>query len=669
MTEQATSGGHRPTAAGDARPAGWDGPSRPRAVLSVADKRRIAELGRALHRLGWELVSTGGTARVLEEAGLPVIPVQAVTGFPALLEGRVKTLHPAIHGGILARRDRAADMAELAAHGIVPVDLVAVNLYPFAEAAAAGVTGSALLEEIDIGGPTLIRAAAKNWPHVTVLVDPADYPRVVAALERDGVPPALRHELAVKAFAHTAFYDAVIAQVLAGGMTAAFEGPASAEAAGRPPAGAEPPRPEARPAGGSEGDAADEAAPGRSGDRPGDPWPPLLLLPLRRESVLRYGENPHQAAAVYRPAGWPDGPSEPAAESPQEPAAQLPPPPDHPEGLSVPAEARLADAGRAGIGRAAVHLAGAPPAGSHPAGFVQRGGKTMSYNNWLDTLAAWRAVQEFTLPAAVAVKHATPCGIGAAPAPADAFRLARDADPESIFGGIVAFNRPVDEETARLLAEIFLEVVIAPGFTGDALAVLSRRKNLRILEAPATPGPDWPAGGNPGGTGQALRATWAPWATWEVRALGDRWLVQEADPPVPAGARHGWHVVTRTAPSPEQWETLDFAWRAVKPCRSNAIVVATAQPGGGWRTLGIGAGQTSRVRAVEQALALAGAARGAVLASDGFFPFPDSVERAAAAGIAAIVQPGGSVRDAEVIAAADAAGIAMVFTGRRHFRH
>ncbi|WP_148235877.1 bifunctional phosphoribosylaminoimidazolecarboxamide formyltransferase/IMP cyclohydrolase [Thermaerobacter marianensis] len=540
------------------------GARRRRALLSVADKTGIVDLARALHERGWELVSTGGTAQALAAAGLPVTPVAQVTGFPELLGGRVKTLHPAIHAGILARRHRPDDMAALQDHGVVPVDLVAVNLYPFAEAAAAGATGEALREEIDIGGPALIRAAAKNWPDVIVLVDPADYPRVAEALAREGgVPPAVRRELAVKAFRHTAFYDAVIAAVLAG----------EAPLAG------------------------------------GEPWPEHLALPLSREAVLRYGENPHQAAALYRLA------------IPHRPAPAAP-------------------------------ASGAPGSDRPgPAGFVQRWGKPMSYNNWLDALAAWRAVQDFALPAAVAIKHATPCGIGVAATPAAAFRLARDADPESIFGGIVAFNRPLDAAAAEMLAEIFLEVVVAPAVAPEALEILARRKNLRVLEA--DPGPAGHGAGR-----------------WEVRGAGGLWLIQEADAPDPAGARAGWRPVTRVVPTPEQWDALDFAWRAVKACRSNAIVVAAAHPAGGYRTLGIGAGQTSRVRAVEQALALAGpAARGAVLASDGFFPFPDSVERAAAGGIAAIVQPGGSVRDAEVIAAADAAGIAMVFTGRRHFRH
>ncbi|HEY8552607.1 MAG TPA: bifunctional phosphoribosylaminoimidazolecarboxamide formyltransferase/IMP cyclohydrolase, partial [Thermaerobacter sp.] len=542
-------------------------PRRPRALLSVADKTGIVAFAQILHARGWELVSTGGTARALAAAGLPVIPVAQVTGFPELLEGRVKTLHPAIHAGILARRHRPDDMAALEGHGIVPVDLVAVNLYPFAEAAAAGAAGEALREQIDIGGPALIRAAAKNWPDVIVLVDPADYPRVAAALgETDGVPLALRRELAVKAFRHTAFYDAVIAAVLAG------EG-------------------EAR---GDEG------------------WPDRLALPLRLEAVLRYGENPHQAAALYR--------------------------------LAVPA-GTVVDApfgSGSGAGRGAAPVAGRPtPAGPRsagsasnrpgPAGFVQRQGKPMSYNNWLDALAAWRAVQEFTVPAAVAIKHATPCGIGAAPTPAEAFRRARDADPESIFGGIVAFNRPLDAATAEELAEIFLEVVVAPAVAAEALAVLARRKNLRVLEA----------------DGGSLRSeAGSGIAGWEVRGVGTLWLIQEADPPIPRDARAAWRPVTRAVPTAEQWEALDFAWRAVKACRSNAIVVAAAHPDGGWQTLGIGAGQTSRVRAVEQALARAGTgARGAVLASDGFFPFPDAVERAAAAGIAAIVQPGGSVRD------------------------
>lgn len=464
MTEQQQKGSRPGPAAEEDRPEVASGPGRPlarrRAVLSVADKQGIAELGRALHRLGWELVSTGGTARVLEEAGLPVTPVQAVTGFPELLEGRVKTLHPALHAGILARRRRPDDMAALAAHGIVPVDLVVVNLYPFAQAAAAGVAGTALLEEIDIGGPALIRAAAKNWPHVAVVVDPADYPEIVAALAQGGLPAALRHRLAVKAFAHTAAYDAVIAQVLAGTRPEDFV-PADRMPGEVLPLETERPAPAGtvRPAG-EEAPVAGAASAQGAPDRVGDgAWPQLLVLPLRRESVLRYGENPHQAAAVYRPL--------------------LPP-----GGFHTPQD------GGAATGDL---VTAAAPAGA-PGGFVQRGGKPMSYNNWLDTLAAWRAVQEFALPAAVAVKHATPCGIGAAPTPADAFRLARDADPESIFGGIVAFNRTVDEVTARLLAEIFLEVVVAPGFSREALNLLAGRKNLRILEAP---GAAAAAGGSP----------------------------------------------------------------------------------------------------------------------------------------------------------------------------
>lgn len=537
--------------------------ARPRALLSVSDKRGIAELGRALHEQGWEIVSTGNTAAVLQEAGVPVTPVSEVTGFPELLDGRLKTLHPAIHAGILARR-RPADLAALAEHGFVPIDLVAVNLYPFAEAAAAGATGEALLEQIDIGGPTLIRAAAKNWPHVTVVVDPDDYPRVIAALRgAGGVPAEVRRELAVKAFAHTAYYDAVIAVTLA-------------REAGTPA--------------GVAGSAAES-----------DGWPERLAVPLRRLRRLRYGENPHQAAALYA--------------------------------VAAPGGAERASAG------------GRPGAGV--AGARQLMGKELSYNNLMDADAAWRAVWDFEEPAAVAVKHGTPCGIGSAATLAEAFRLARDADPESIFGGIVALNRPLDEATARLLAEIFLEVIIAPAVDAGAMEHLSTRKNLRVLVA------------DPASAVPAL----------DVRGIGGGLLVQAADPAARGDESAGWRVVTKRQPAARDMEVLRFAWRAVKHCRSNAIVVAGRVPGG-LRTLGIGAGQTSRVRAVEQALALAGGtAAGAVLASDGFFPFPDSVERAAAAGVAAIIQPGGSVRDPEVIAAADRHGIAMVFTGERHFRH
>lgn len=541
---------------------------RRRALLSVADKRGIADLGRALHRQGWEVVSTGSTATVLREAGVPVTPVSEVTGFPELLDGRVKTLHPAVHAGILARRRHRPDMEALAERGFVPIDLVAVNLYPFAEAAAAGVSGDELLEHIDIGGPALIRAAAKNWPDVTVVVDPDDYPRVVAALEEAGeVPRDLRRQLAVKAFAHTAYYDAVIAATLGGGP------------------------------GGLPGAA---AGPDRCRDG-GDPWPEGLAVPLRRARRLRYGENPHQSAALY--------------------VLALPDP-----------------AGRAGRD-------GRPGAGV--AGARQLMGKELSYNNLLDADAAWRAVWEFAEPAAVAVKHGTPCGIGTAATLAEAFTLARDADPESIFGGIVALNRSLDEETARRLGEIFLEVIIAPAVEPAALERLSSRKNLRVLVA------------DPQQSVPAL----------EVRTISGGLLLQEADRAGHRDDSGAWRIVTRRQPGAAELELLRFAWRAVKHCRSNAIVVAGRVPGG-LRTVGIGAGQTSRVRAVEQALAQAGgAAAGAVLASDGFFPFPDSVERAAAAGVAAIVQPGGSVRDEEVIAAADRHGIAMVFTGERHFRH
>ena len=622
---------------GSGRQPAQGGEGRRRALLSVADKRGIADLGRALHRLGWELVSTGRTAAALREAGVPVIPVQEVTGFPELLGGRVKTLHPAIHAGILARRHVPGDLAALAGLGIVPIDLVVVNLYPFAEAAAAGAAGPDLLEEIDIGGPALIRAAAKNWPGVTVVVDPEDYARVIAALEATGeVPARLRRELAAKAFAHTAYYDAVIALTLGAG--AAGAGPAAGQpGAGRDTAGVQ------------------------------AFWPDRLVLPLRREAVLRYGENPHQGAAVYRVAF----PGAAAASGPGAPpqAAEAAPPGagqgQHPADPSGP--------GPESPGRHRETAPGQPPGSAAGArleppvigGFRQLAGKELSYNNLVDAGAAWRAVLEFASPAAVAVKHATPCGIGCAATLADAFRLARDADPESIFGGIVALNRPLDGDTAALLAEIFLEVVIAPGVTEEAREILARRKNLRLLvPAPAR------AAGPAGGAQESHRAITAVGLPLEWRGWGDVWLVQQADPPALPAGRREWRVATRRVPAPAEWEALEFAWRAVKHCRSNAIVVAAPQPGGGWRTLGIGAGQTSRVRAVVQALAMAGeAAAGAVLASDGFFPFADSVERAAEAGIAAIVQPGGSVRDPEVLAAADRAGIAMVLTGRRHFRH
>jgi phosphoribosylaminoimidazolecarboxamide formyltransferase/IMP cyclohydrolase len=505
----------------------------PRALLSVTDKTGIMEFARGLRELGWELVSTGGTARALQEAGLPVIPVHELTGFPELVDGRVKTLHPAVHAALLARA-RAEDLEELERFGIQPIDLVACNLYRFEEAAQAALSWEELAEHVDVGGVTLLRAAAKNASRVAVLTDPAQYPEALAALrERGEIPLETRRRWAVLAFQHTAYYDTVIAQVL--------------------------------------------------GSRVGvEPFGDRMVRAWRKVRDLRYGENPHQRAAVYRdPLGPPR--SLAAAES--------------------------------------------------------LGGKELSYNNLLDAQAAWALACEFSRPAAVVVKHTNPCGCATAPSLQEAVEGALRGDPVSAFGGIVACNRPVDGASAARLQEIFLEVVVAPGFEPEALELLRRKRNLRLLSL----APD----------AQEV----------ELRTVAGGLLVQEAD-------RVGWdtqglRVVTSRQPTEEEWRSLEFAWIVCKHTKSNAIVLAR-----GTEVVGVGAGQMSRVDSVRVAVWKAGErARGAVLASDAFFPFPDGVEEAARAGVVALVQPGGSVRDAEVVAAAERAGCAMVFTGIRHFRH
>jgi len=507
-----------------------------RALLSVSDKTALVEFAQGLADLGVELVSTGGTARTLREAGLTVRSVEEITGFPEILDGRVKTLHPAIHGGILARRE-PAHLAELATQGIGPIDLVAVNLYPFAETVARPEVNLAeAVEQIDIGGVALLRAAAKNFAAVTVLCDPADYPQVLAELRRQGdVSLSTRQRLALKVFRHTAGYDATIANYL----TSQFE--------------------------------ADE------------PFPAELLLPLWQVQELRYGENPHQRAALY--GLTPD---------------------------AMPLGGRLLQ------------------------------GKPLSYNNLLDLDAAWRAVGDFSAPTVVIVKHNNPCGVASADTLAEAFSLALAGDPVSAFGSVIAANRPFDEATTQALGDLFVEAIAAPSFTASARALLARRARCRLLEM-ATVG-----------------AGLAP-APWELRSVRQGILLQEPD----VLNKEEWRVVSGRPPTVEERESLEFAWRVVKHVRSNAIVLARGQA-----TVGVGAGQMSRVDAVRLAVLKAGErAMGAVLASDGFFPFPDGVEEAARAGVTAVVQPGGSVRDEQVIAAADAAGLAMLFTGRRHFRH
>ncbi len=513
-----------------------DAPAR-RALLSVSDKTGIVAFGRRLAALGFELVSTGGTCAALREAGLDVTYVSDITGFPELWGGRVKTLHPMVHGGILYRRDLGQHAAEAAAHGVVPIDVIAVNLYPFVRTVAdPNVSEHDAIEQIDIGGPAMVRAAAKNFEGVAVVVDPADYDDVARAFEEGSPCRDHRRALALKAFRHTATYDSAIATWL-GGVSG------------------------------------DDAV-----------LPPQLHEPLIRASELRYGENPHQAAALYHAAG-------------QEPL--------------------------------------------HGADVLQ--GKALSYNNLVDLDAAVAAVLEYDEPAAVVVKHTNPCGVGrSSRSLLRAWERALAGDPVSAFGGIVAVNREVDGALAEQLADRFLEVVAAPSFSTDAAAALGAKKNLRLVA--------W--GDARLDTARAVRRT----------LFGT--LVQGADPRIDA-IDETWNVVTERAPSDDETTALRFLWRVCKHVKSNAIVVGDAS-----RTFGVGAGQMSRVDAVELAVKKStGPLAGAALASDAFFPFRDGLDAAAQAGITAVIQPGGSRRDDEVVAAANEHGIAMVFTGHRHFRH
>jgi phosphoribosylaminoimidazolecarboxamide formyltransferase / IMP cyclohydrolase len=520
-----------------------------RAIVSVSDKRGLVPFARALARHGVEILSTGGTARALGEAGVATTSIAAYTGAPEILEGRVKTLHPRIHGGLLGRPVPAHE-EEMARHGIDPIDLVVVNLYPFRETIARpGVTFADAIENIDIGGPSMLRSSAKNHERVAVVVDPDDYEALARELDEGGgeLSGATRFRLARKAFAHTAAYDGAIAAYLT-----------SLEEPGGEPA----------------------------------PFPGTLTLQWRRERPLRYGENPHQRAAFY-----------------VDPAA--------------------AAGGRPSLARADV---------------LQ--GKELSYNNLLDLDAALECALEFADPAVVIVKHTNPCGVATDGAGvAAAFRKARETDPVSAFGGIVAANRTVDAELAREMSEIFLECVIAPGFDDAAREVLAKKKNLRLVAVGAFPPP---------GAGDPALA---------LRSVSGGVLVQDADRGLVA-ARDA-KVVTRRAPTDAELGALDFAWRVAKHVKSNAIVFCRDG-----QTVAVGAGQMSRVDSTRIAVAKAQLPiAGTAVASDAFFPFRDGVDALAQAGATAVIQPGGSVRDDEVIAAADEHGLAMVFTGMRHFRH
>ncbi|HYT30720.1 MAG TPA: bifunctional phosphoribosylaminoimidazolecarboxamide formyltransferase/IMP cyclohydrolase [Actinomycetota bacterium] len=516
-----------------------------RALLAVADKSGLPALAARLGDLGVELVSTGNTAKAISDAGIPVTPVSDVTGFPEMLDGRVKTLHPRIHAGLLADRRKPDHMAQLEQHGIRPFDLVVVNLYPFREAVAAGASFDETIEQIDIGGPAMVRAAAKNFESVAVVVSPEAYDGVLEELSREGgLSRETRFRLAREAFAHTAEYDAAISAWL-----------------------------DQRAAGGAEAE--------------GEAWPPERLgVAMSLRESLRYGENPHQRAALYGAAG--------------------------------------------------------PPAPLGDARVLQ--GKEMSFNNWLDAEAA-RAVAglfdfEADGPCAAIVKHHNPCGVALGATFAEAYTKALDGDRVSAFGGIVAFNGEVDAAAAGSMADVFTEVVIAPGYAEEALLAFGARQNLRVVRA-ALPGPP----------------------VLDIRLIDGGALLQ--DPDVISEAGDDMRVVTATRPTEEQWLDLLFAWKVAARVKSNGIVLVRDLA-----TVGVGAGQMNRLWSVDIASRQAGEkAGGAVLASDAFFPFRDGLDRAAEAGVVAVIQPGGSVRDDEVVAAAEEHGMAMVYTGRRHFRH
>jgi len=513
-----------------------------RALISVHDKAGLLELAKFLTTRKIEIISTGGTARFLKERSIPATPIEQITGFPEILDGRVKTLHPKIFGGLLARRELAAQLEQSRLHGIPLIDLVVVNLYPFREVVAkSNVTLVDAIENIDIGGVALIRAAAKNFAHVGVVTSPKQYADIIAETEKNGgeLSDATRRELAVAAFAHTAQYDAGIHAYL-------------------------------------------------QGDTPADKLPSTLSSALEKIQDLRYGENPHQRAAFYR------------------------------DSLSR----------EKGI-----------------AGAAQLQGKELSYNNIADADAALMLARSFSEPCAVIVKHANPCGVAVGATLAEAYEKAKATDPVSAFGGIIGFNREVDGETAMAVAELFAEVILAPAFSVDAQRILASKKNLRLL----------------------LLADFPESTTsLEFKKVAGGMLVQDQD--TRADEDKNFKVVTKRQPSIDEWAALRFGWKTVRYVKSNAIIYCAAD-----RTIGIGAGQMSRVDASLLAIAKAQRAglsvKNTVVASDAFFPFPDGVEAAAEAGASAVIQPGGSVRDAEVIAAADRHKLAMVFTGNRHFRH
>jgi phosphoribosylaminoimidazolecarboxamide formyltransferase/IMP cyclohydrolase len=513
-----------------------------RGIISVSDKEGVTDFARGLNKLGFEIFSTGGTKQAMTEAGVPVKSVSEITGFPEILDGRVKTLHPMVHGGILARRDLPSHIEELAKNKITAIDLVAVNLYPFVQTVSKeGVTLQEALENIDIGGPTMIRASAKNFPGVIVVVDPADYKTVLAKLEKGGLDMAERQRLAQKAFQHVAIYDTAIAQYLR---------------------------------------------------QDAEGLPEEMTVALKKRQSLRYGENPHQAAAFY-------------------------------------AELSVGERKATGITWA-----------------EQLGGKELSFNNILDADAAWGVVTDFAAPTVSVIKHTNPCGLASYQDIAEAYRRAFSGDSVAAFGGIVAANRPVTRAMAEAMKPVFYEIVIAPEYEPEALKLLQKKKDLRILVASLPPG-----------YGQAEPVY------LDFRRVKGGFLVQGSDSVLETSV--SLKTVTKRPPTKAETEDLLFAWRAVKHVKSNAILLVKDK-----MITGMGAGQPSRIISAQIAAEKAeDKARGSVLASDAMFPFPDVVEAVAACGATAIIQPGGSIRDEDSIKAADKHDIAMVFTGERHFRH
>jgi phosphoribosylaminoimidazolecarboxamide formyltransferase/IMP cyclohydrolase len=512
-----------------------------RALLSVSDKSGITDFARELAALNFEIVSTGGTEKAIAKAGIPVTNISDITGFPECLDGRVKTLHPNVHAGILAMRDRKEHMEQLSKLNITPIDIVAINLYPFKQTILKeGVALEEAIENIDIGGPTMIRAAAKNYGDVAVVVDPADYSAVINELKEHGeVTKETKFLLAYKVFEHTSAYDTLIAAYLRKQLNL-------------------------------------------------NPMPDSFTFTVEKAQDLRYGENPHQSAVFYKEIGL----------------------------------------GREGTLPYAKQLHG----------------KELSYNNINDTNGAIDLIKEFDKPAVVAVKHANPCGVGIADTIAEAYKKAYDSDPISIFGGIIAINRAVDAATAEEINKIFVEIVIAPSFTKEAFEILSKKKNIRLLELP-----------------EISRKNKA--GTLDFKKVAGGLLVQELDLTLYNEA--DLKVVTKRAPTDEEMEQLKLAWKVVKHTKSNAITLCRDNA-----TVGVGPGQTNRITSLNIAINYAGErTKGAVMGSDAFFPFPDCVEAANQAGITAIIQPGGSIRDNESIELADKYGIAMVFTGQRHFKH